>query len=155
MQRFQRIFRNREGFTLVEFLLVLSIVAFLTVIAIPVLRRPLPRAQLRQQATRILTDMRVFSMRAVAESRTYRVILNPDQNEVSIWVLNGVPQEIKRYRLPSPVTLAFQGADTVDFRPDYRADPRPLQRIPLVAGQDTAWILVIPATGQVYLQFSG
>lgn len=145
--------RGQRGWTLVELLLVLSIVALLVVLAIPVLRRSRP--QLHQQAMQILTDMRVFSMRAVAESRTYRVILDPIENEVSIWALDGLFQEIKRYRLASPVQIALQSPDTVDFFPDYRADPRPSQTIPVVAGRDTAWILVIPATGQVFLRTSG
>src|ERR1043165_7325867 len=52
----QKLNKNRGGFTLVEIMIVVAIIALLAAIAVP----NFPRARKRTQATRVLEDLRVL-----------------------------------------------------------------------------------------------
>ena len=53
---FQKLHKNRGGFTLVEIMIVVAIIALLAAIAVP----NFLRARKRSQATRILEDLRLL-----------------------------------------------------------------------------------------------
>ena len=64
---------NTKGLTLVELMIVVSIILIITAIAIPSYFSDLPRQRLKGAATNLLIDMRMARSRAVASNQHYLV----------------------------------------------------------------------------------
>lgn len=68
------------GFTLVELMLVLSIIAVLAVATISNLSASIPRYRLREAVTEILSTLQCARLRAVKENSLVVVLFDPDGN---------------------------------------------------------------------------
>lgn len=83
----QKLQKNRSGFTLVEIMIVVAIIALLAAIAVP----GFIRARKRSQATRILEDLRMID----AAIDQYAVETNKKSNSAVSW------QDIQGYLKPN------------------------------------------------------
>src|SRR5450755_1888216 len=73
----QKLNKNRGGFTLVEIMIVVAIIAMLAAIAVP----NFLRARKRSQATRIISDLRVID----AALCQYAIEFNKSTGDVVSW----------------------------------------------------------------------
>ena len=80
---------KRGGFTLVELMVVLAIVAVLSVISIPNLISWLPKYQSGSAAREIFTIVQQARFRAVKENANVVVSFDPNQNSYRAFVDNG------------------------------------------------------------------
>jgi len=103
---------RRAGFTLVEIMIVVAIIALLAAIATPNFQR----ARKRSQATRILEDLRVLDY-ALAR---YAIETNRSAGD-------GVVFDDLRQYLKSSTPLYFTGRDVLgnEFGPDFTVDLNP------------------------------
>jgi prepilin-type N-terminal cleavage/methylation domain-containing protein len=112
--------KSRGGFTLVEIMIVVLIIALLAAIAVP----GFLRARKRSQATRILNDLRMIDS-AVDEYALATNRKEGDQVEVADWT-NYVKKDSILYNTGISVLGSPYGTQTVDYIPqvpsaDYAA----------------------------------
>lgn len=93
----QKLNKNRGGFTLVEIMIVVAIIALLAAIAVP----NFLRARKRSQATRILEDLRMID----AAIDQYAIENNKVQNAAVLW------PDIQNYLKTGTVLYASGGTD--------------------------------------------
>jgi prepilin-type N-terminal cleavage/methylation domain-containing protein len=107
----QRISKNRGGFTLVEIMIVVAIIALLAAIAVP----NFLRARKRSQATRILEDLRLLDSAmdqyAIDTGKTSGV--NPDIGDLKNYLKTGTTL----YNSGSDIFGDTYGPFTVDSIP--------------------------------------
>lgn len=67
---------NGRGFTLMELLITMAIIAIVALIAVPSFQRIAINNNLKTAARDIASDFALYKERAIAESRMYRIVLN-------------------------------------------------------------------------------
>jgi prepilin-type N-terminal cleavage/methylation domain-containing protein len=101
--------RVRRAFTLIELLIVVAIVIVLTGMMVPVLQSGLGRSESRGALVRITNIMTLASSMAVAEGRTFRLNINPQEGR--FWVTH------ERDPLNEPgVYVPYRLSELTDFR---------------------------------------
>ena len=108
--------RSRSGFTLVEIMIVVAIIALLAAIAIP----GFLRARKRSQASRILNDLRSISS-AVDQYAIENSLRGADRVEVAAWTAYIKPGSVLFKTGANPVYGDY-GAQTVDLPPAVPAN---------------------------------
>jgi len=93
----QKLNKNRGGFTLVEIMIVVAIIALLAAIAVP----NFLRARKRSQATRILEDLRIID----AACDQYAIENNKSSGDSVIWT------DVQFYLKTGSVIYSSGGAD--------------------------------------------
>lgn len=103
------------GFTLVELLVTLAILALVSTLLPPALDRAIPRYQLRSAANRLAVDLRTARMTSIATGRPISVQIVSEASPSNF-------DNAKEVHLPSPVKARIQpffGSDTkLTFFPD-------------------------------------
>jgi len=127
--------RPAGAFTLLELVLVLMLISLVLALAAPSLGRFGRGRDLAETANHMLALARLARSQAVAEARTWR--LNIDPNERAYWLtvedggtfVRPARDWGRRFDLPEGAEVAVEGADRFDqvpsiaFRPDGRCDP--------------------------------
>ncbi|HIJ60291.1 MAG TPA: prepilin-type N-terminal cleavage/methylation domain-containing protein, partial [Nitrospirae bacterium] len=80
---------GQKGFSLVELLVTIGIIAVVAAIAIPQLQRYATNSRLKSAARDIMGDVFLYKERAIAENRQYRITFNIANNTYSIEQLPG------------------------------------------------------------------
>jgi prepilin-type N-terminal cleavage/methylation domain-containing protein len=78
--------RRDRGFTLIELVVVLAVVAVATALVLPSVGRGTQALQLRAETKRIAALMREARLQAVSQHRAARVTLDPTRNTVALTV---------------------------------------------------------------------
>jgi prepilin-type N-terminal cleavage/methylation domain-containing protein len=81
--------RRAGGFTLLELVVVLALLAVITAAVVPIYGGSVPRAQLRTARSEIASRLMAAQEAAVRESRIYRFYISPGKGE--IWVMQEQP----------------------------------------------------------------
>lgn len=111
---------DSKGFTLLELMVILGIVAILSVLAIPNFRSWLPKTQTGSAAREILTTIQLAKMAAIKDSANVLVHFTPATGECLAFVddgsgggtaddrvRNGGERLVRRYTVPPGVTLSL------------------------------------------------
>jgi len=96
-------FQNRAGFSLLELLVVLMLLALLTAVVIPSLGRGLSTAKLKTSSREIAASIRLARSKAVSEQQVYLLGFDLAKNEVRLSGLNSTYR--KSFELPDGVHL--------------------------------------------------
>jgi prepilin-type N-terminal cleavage/methylation domain-containing protein len=121
MRRFQATQKAfSKGFTLIELMVIIGIVAILSVVAIPNFRSWLPKTQTGSAAREILTTIQLAKMAAIKDSANVVVHFTPATGECLVFVddgadggtaddrvRNGGERLVRRYMAPPGVTLSL------------------------------------------------
>ena len=109
----QKLNRNRGGFTLVEIMIVVAIIALLAAIAVP----NFLRARKRSQATRILEDLRMID----SALDQYAIETNKTTGQTAIWT------DIKAYLKVGSTLYNSTGTDLLSnsFGANFTVDTIP------------------------------
>ncbi|MGC8809597.1 MAG: GspH/FimT family pseudopilin [bacterium] len=75
---------NSKGFTLIEVVIVLVLLAIVAAIALPSFQRLVVNSPLRTAARDLMAEIALQKERAIAESRQYRIVLDVDNSSYAI-----------------------------------------------------------------------
>jgi general secretion pathway protein H len=96
-------FQNQAGFSLLELLVVLMLLALLTAVVIPSLGRGLSTAKLKTSSREIAASIRLARSKAASEQQVYLLGFDLEKNEVKLSGLNSTYR--KSFELPEGVHL--------------------------------------------------
>ena len=111
--------KNGAGFTLIELSIVISIIALIALITIPMLANYQRTAKLRNEARLFATNLRYAQQLAITEQNIYSVKLFTTTNSYQI-INEGTNSVIKDVTLDSAVTIGEINSltnDTIQFNP--------------------------------------
>ena len=135
------------GFTLIEMLAALLVVSLVAVVAAPNIRRLPERVQLRAEASRMASALRVTRAAAMAQNRAMNFSINASRRSYGSEV---IPTSVVDQRLNMEVLSASTerraNGDTIRFFPNGRSTGG---RIRLSSDQASAYVQVLWATGRV------
>ncbi|MFQ5647020.1 MAG: Tfp pilus assembly protein FimT/FimU [bacterium] len=101
--------RNPRGFTLLEILMVMAIIALLAAITAPYIGNGLKSATFKTSVNRLMATMRYCRSRAISRKYTYHVTLSFEENGYQIDTkdpdIKGTPAEKKFKHFPEEVRL--------------------------------------------------
>jgi general secretion pathway protein H len=150
----RKLIRADEGFTLVEMLVVLAIVATATAIAVPLLRPPSPSLELRRAALDLASDLRIARATALKENST--AIVDVDV-ATSTWQAAGAgavrrtpPGATLRLSVP-PAELTGTQSGRIRFRADGSSTGGTIE---LTRSGFATAVAVEPFTGGVHVRLS-
>ncbi len=78
---------TRNGFTLIELVVVVAFISILTGMVIPIYNRTMSSLRIRNTTQDITSLIRYAQEKAVAESREFRVLLDDEKREISLFRL--------------------------------------------------------------------
>jgi general secretion pathway protein H len=142
--------RCNRGFTLVELVVVLAILALGTALVLPSLSGPLTSARFRQGGAELRAAMTQARARAAASGRMRAVRIDLDRGEYGIPADNvgrSLPEGVRVVSVSSPGVKIERGVVDVRFFPDGSADEA---EVVLADASDVRLLLrVDPLTGVV------
>jgi prepilin-type N-terminal cleavage/methylation domain-containing protein len=168
--------RIRRGFTLLELVLVMLLIAISLSVAAPSLRGFLSGSKSRDAATHLLSVMQWARGRAAAEARIYRLNISAQDGSYQVMVQQGEqfvesPSDFGQvFAIPDGMTMQFvrgmpqnplPGAvqrpparaaasgvgDFIDFHPDGRNDPASVR---LADDQGSVYIIESPSPAEPF-----
>lgn len=80
----KKIIFSSVGFTLIEIIIVLVLLAIVTAIALPTFRNLVANSPLKTAARDLMSEIALQKERAIAESRQYRIVLDVNNNSYDI-----------------------------------------------------------------------
>jgi general secretion pathway protein H len=130
------------GLTLLELVVVMAVLAIVTALTLPSIRRGNEGLQLRAGAGRVASLLREARQRAVTHRRPTRVALEPGRHAAALaW--GETDEVLRRVELPDRFSLeAAAGGDTLTF------SPRGLVR-------DARWIVQGPGGRRLVVEVHG
>lgn len=121
---FYQIKKFKSGFTAVELIIVLSIIALIAVVSVPTISQFLPSVNLNGTTRNLTADLRDAQEKAVASQNQHLVRFFPTNAPVKyqlIRVINGEETIIKEESLPSNESLSLEATisqNQIIFSPD-------------------------------------
>jgi prepilin-type N-terminal cleavage/methylation domain-containing protein len=134
-------FQSRDGFSLVELIMVLSLIAILLAIGIPASNKLLLSYQLNSAARRVQTELQNVKMRAAAENLGFQFAYSAGSGSYSIRRDGSV-----LVTKPLPDGIQITQAGTVSFSPRGTAGGN---RIRLRSSEDGCKQVVVSSTGRI------
>jgi len=144
---------NKKGFTLMELVVVMVIIAVGAVLVVPNMGAWLPNYRLRSAARDIVSIMRVAQMKAVSNNMEYQVRIDAGsyvlERNSGGWVIEGETKTL-------PKGITFNGntftnpANNALFRPNSSSNGGTL-RLQNTKGTQRE-IRVLPSTGRITVQ---
>ena len=168
--------RRRQGFTLLELVLVMLLIALALSVAAPSLRGFLSGSKSRDAATQLLSVMQWARGRSAAEARVYRLTVSVQDRSYQVTAQEGeqfvetgsefgqvftvpegmtvqfaralqqAPLQGQVQRPPTPAAAGGVG-DFIDFHPDGRNDPASIR---LSDDQGSVYIVESPSPAEPY-----
>jgi len=166
--RLQTVRRNRQGFTLVEVLAVVTIIGIAAAVVTPALMRP-NRLTVQAAARIVIADILIAQNDAIAHQAQRQVIFNTVLNQyiladaagnplTSSWKSGGASAHTisfandGRFRGVTLQNVNFDGGSTLIFDPLGAPQNTAPGTLNLVTDNDTYTITVAPFTGRVTVQ---
>lgn len=95
--------RKKSGFTLLEVMVVLVLIALIITVAVPVAGRGIHTMRLQSAARHISATLRLARAKAIRQQEVYFVSFNLDENRVSVG--SGDQSDQRSFDLPQDVSL--------------------------------------------------
>jgi len=138
-----RVTRGATGVTLVEIIVVVAVLATVTALVLPAVRRGSEGLQLRAGAGRVASLLREARQRAVTQRRPTRGAPEPGRHAATLAWAAGSEEPLRRIELPDRFRVdAAAGGETLTF------SPRGLVR-------DARWIVEGPGGRRLVIEIHG
>jgi len=148
------IMRPQKGFTIAEILVVVSVMALLTAISIPLLARFQPNLKLNGAGRMLAADLRLAQQLTVTEQTIHLVSLNISGGAYDILSLGAATTTVKSVTLPTDVSFdtASTTVSEIRFNSYGGASGESDGRIQLKNTNDKELIINIKASGYVEIK---
>jgi prepilin-type N-terminal cleavage/methylation domain-containing protein len=146
--------KSRKGFTLVELMIVVALLAIIAAIGGLTLNAYTLNRNLKSAAREIVSDFFVYRARAVSEGKTYRIAFDVDGNSYTIQPDSSTPVTRSSMAFGSDIIIidaSFGGGKTVNFLP--RGTVSPFGNIKLRNGRQSNATIKVNITGRTYVKF--
>jgi Tfp pilus assembly protein FimT len=97
--------RNKKGSMLTDLLVVLGIIALLSTISIPYLRRYQPNLKLNAAARNLTTDLRYAQQLTITEQKVHQVVFDLNNDSYQIQKIDVATTTIKTVALESEISI--------------------------------------------------
>ncbi|MDP2951473.1 MAG: type II secretion system protein [bacterium] len=111
---------DNQGFTLIEVLIVIAVMAILCAVFISQTSFFQPQAKLASVARDLITDIRYAQQLAVNEQVEYGISFLVSENKYQLWRFSAVPEQIFEKILPQEVQIS-QVLDLTDDKVKFNA----------------------------------
>ncbi len=111
---------NRRGFTLVELIAVISIIALVLALSLPAMNLFRSQALLKRSAAALQSMLQEARSLAIAQQKTFSVRLDP--NEESAVILDGATPVNKKWFAPAAVDITDISGGTAVFDLQYKTN---------------------------------
>ncbi len=143
---------NRKGITLIELIIVMTIIAIAALLMVPNIGAWLPNYRLKGAARDIVSTMRLAQMKAASTNMSYRVTFDGGDNSyiVQYQTTAGLTDEGARQTLPTGITMAINldgGVNYAVFNPNSTSSSGNIQLQNPRGGRKT--ITLFSTTGRV------
>ena len=98
-------YKNHRGSMLMDLLVTISIIALLSTIAIPYLKRYQPNLKLNAAARDLTTDLRYAQQLTITEQKVYQVVLDITNDSYEIQKVDTTTTTIKAVSLESEISI--------------------------------------------------
>ncbi len=124
-----RIPQSRRGFTLIEIIVVLVIIAVAMAVVMPSMRTGLAGMRLEAKGRDLVTLCRTARTLAVGEQRVYRIAVQKDRNR--IFLVDAYHEKVRDFELTDEIKVSsvkYEGEESrnpavyISFYPNGRAD---------------------------------
>ena len=140
-------FWRKKGITLLELLIVISIIGVIAFLSMPVFRPFLEYSQIKKDAWKLLSDLRWYRQLAIIEHNNYKFTFDTDANSYKIdehdAATNAYRQTLSTVKLENDLTQATDAT----FRPSGEAVPSSLITIKSKKSSDAVSISIFSTTG--------
>jgi len=100
-----QLYRNKKGGMLIELLIVLGIIALLSTIAIPYLRKYQPNLKLSAAARDLTTDLRYAQQLTITEQKVYQIVFDLNNDQYQIQKIDTTTTNVKTVNLESEISI--------------------------------------------------
>jgi Tfp pilus assembly major pilin PilA len=97
--------RNKKGGMLIDLMVTLSIIALLSTVTIPYLRKYQPNLKLNATARNLTTDLRYAQQLTITEQKIYQVVFDLDNDAYQIQRIDTATTTIKTVAFESEVSI--------------------------------------------------
>jgi type II secretion system protein H len=146
--------KSRKGFTLVELMIVIALLAIVATIAGLSLHAYTLNRNLKSAAREIVSDFFVYKSRAVSEGKTYRIAFDVAGSSYTIQPGTATPVTRSPMAFGSDIRITaanFGAGHTVNFLP--RGTVSPFGNIKLENSRQSSATIKVNITGRTYAKF--
>lgn len=140
---------NRNGYTLIEVIMVIALLGLLSTIALPDFKKTMTKYKLEVAAYELAQNIRLTQQKSISEGITYKIVFDLNQKNSYQMLSSGRGKLIK---LPSGVFFDWTTYSEVNKTLSFNPSGAPNQggTIAIVNGDDnTLYVIVSVATGRV------
>jgi prepilin-type N-terminal cleavage/methylation domain-containing protein len=147
--------KSRKGFTLVELMIVIALLAIIAAIGGVSLHAYTLNRNLKSAAREIVSDFFVYRSRAVSEGKTYRIAFDVNGSSYTIQPGTSTPVTKSPSAFGSDIRIInanFGAGHTVNFLP--RGTVSPFGNIKLENSRQSDATIKVNITGRTYVKFN-
>ncbi len=148
----KRSMNNRKGFTLVEAMIVICIMAVVAAIAIPQFQKMAINGNLKAAAKDVLSDFSSMRERAISENANFSIVFNIGSNNYTVPGLAS-PKTPTYFANDIRVDSTSFGS-TITFQTRGTTSPPGDKTISLTNGRGSTATITIGTAGRIYVQYN-
>ena len=137
---------KKDGFTLIETMVVFVVLGIILGIAIPSFRNYIPRMRLREARDEVLSALQLAQTKAVSERRVYQVIFEGDSYRFEPDITSAL------HYLPQGISITDSYGITFEFYQDHTARTFPCNLTIENRKHKSVIFSVIEATGYIKVE---
>ena len=139
--------KKQAGFSLIELLIVVGLIGVLTFLGLPYFQDFVKYSSLKNDAWRVLSDLRAYRQLAIVEHMNYRFVFDTNANTYSVEQRNALTDAFIQTVSSVKLSNDLVQATNTTFKPKGEASPGSLIVLQTQSGADAIEITVFATTG--------